>query len=156
MFSRSFLTGALAFALGLGASAGDKLSSNQLKLLHDPGGWEYIKISNSDSGFQTEHTCFDGIPDPQQCSGVMKFTPHNTFVQKIHIHGQTLQRHGKYQLGGKQLALFDELGTKDGPYTLDLNEQNNHLVLQMPQVRIELELEEQYRKDRRPDKQPPD
>jgi hypothetical protein len=49
----------------------DVLSAHQPKMLQDPSGWEYIKIPDVDNGIQTEHTCFDGHPHPQQCSGTL-------------------------------------------------------------------------------------
>lgn len=138
---------ALAFAVQVGAHNG--LSTDELNLLQDSGGWEYLSMSDSDDGVPTTHTCFDGTPHPEQCSGTLGLTAGNTFVQNVHIHGQDIQRRGNYQLDGNQIAFFDELGTKDGPYTLELNSQNKSLVLKMPQVRIELELEKQYKADRK-------
>ncbi len=129
--------------------AGGFLNSDELKLLQDPGGWEYISVSDSDNGVQTQHVCFDGHPHPQECSGTLTFTASNTFVQNVHIHGQTVQRHGTYELNDDQLSLFDELGTKDGPYTVHADVQKKSLVLETPEVRIELELEKQYREDLR-------
>ncbi len=123
------------------------LSSDELKMLQDPGGWEYVTVSDADAGIQTEHVCFDGRPHPETCSGTLTLTPGKTFVKSVHIHGQTVDRHGTYRLDGNQLAFFDEFGTEDGPYTLDLNTQTKHLILSMPQIRIELELESQYRED---------
>ncbi len=143
----------LTFALHL--CGRDGLTDDELKMLQDPGGWEYITVSDSDNGVQTTHTCFDGQPHPQECSGTLTLTTGKTFVQNVHIHGQTVQRHGTYELTGKQLAFYDELGTKDGPYTLDLNTQTERLVLVMPQLRIELELEKQFRDDLRNPKKPP-
>ena len=128
--------------------AQDVLSADELKMLQDPSGWEYIKISDVDNGIQTQHTCFDGHPHPQQCSGTLTFSAGTTFVQKTRIHGQTVQRHGTYQLDGNQLTFFDELGTKDGPYAVSINTQTKRLVLEMQPLRIDLELESQYRKDR--------
>ena len=155
MFPNRILTCSLAVvAAPFGLRAQGALADDQVKMFHDPGGWEYIKISDTDNGIQTQHTCFDGHPHPQQCSGTLTFSPSNTFVQKTHIHGQTYQRHGTYQLDGNQLTLFDELGTKDGPYTVDLNTQTKHLVMQMLPVRISLELQRQYRKDKQNQKPP--
>lgn len=124
------------------------LNNDELKLLQDPGGWEYIAVTDEDNGIQTKHTCFDGQPHPQECSGTLTLTSGNTFVQNVYLHGQRYQRHGKYGLSGDQLSLFDELGTKDGPYTVEINTQTKSLNLEMPQVRIELELEKEYRKQR--------
>lgn len=143
----------LAFAVPV--TARDTSNDDELKMLQDPGGWEYVTMSDSDDGVQTQHTCFDGLPHPQQCSGTLTLTAGKTFVQSVHIHGQTVQRHGTYQLDGKQLAFFDEFGTKDGPYTLDINTRTKHLVLEMRQVRVELELESQYREDAHGHKQQP-
>lgn len=125
------------------------LSSDQLKMLQDPGGWEYISLSmNQQNGFPTQHTCFDGRPHPNECSGTLVFKSDQTFTQSVKIQGKTVQRTGTYQLNGDQLAFFDELGTQDGPYKLTLNMQAKSLVLQMPQSRIELLLESEYRKNR--------
>ncbi len=135
----------LVFAAQIGARS---LSDDDLKMLEDPGGWEYLSMSDSDDGVPTTHTCFDGTPHPEQCSGTLAFSASNTFVQNVHIHGQGVQRHGTYKLDGDQLAFFDELGTKDGPYTVELNAQTKSLVLKMAQVRIEMMLEKEYKSNR--------
>ena len=127
--------------------AGD-LSSDELKMLQDSGGWEYVTMSrNEQNGFPTQHACFDGQPHPGQCSGTLVLTSGKTFSQNMRIQGKTVRRTGTYQLNGDQLAFVDELGTQDGPYTLTLNTQAKSLVLQMPQARIELLLESEYRKN---------
>lgn len=137
---------AAAFA---GASLAYGLSSDELKMLHDLSGWEYISLSmNEQNGFPTQHTCFDGRPHPDECSGTLVLKSDQTFTQSVRIQGKTVQRTGKYQLDGDQLTFFDELGTQDGPYKLALNTQAKSLVLQMPQSRIELLLESEYRKNR--------
>ena len=140
---------AVLFGLAVFLSGRGMLSQDELKLLQDPGGWEYITISDADAGIQTQHTCFDGQPHPDECSGTLTLNPDNTFVQQVHIHGKTVARHGRYELGGAQIAFFDEFGTKDGPYRLALDTQAKRLVLEMPQVRDELELEKEYKKQRR-------
>jgi hypothetical protein len=139
--------GLLAFVIQAGGRG--PLTDDELKMLQDPGGWQYVTISDTDSGVQTQHTCFDGKPHPQECSGTLTLTAGNTFVSSIHIHGQTVDRHGTYELDGKQLTLFDEFGTQDGPYALDINTHTKHLVLKLPPLRMELELESQYRQDMR-------
>jgi hypothetical protein len=155
MFAKEILTCALAFSgFPLSVAAQGALSDDQLKTLHDPGGWEYIKMGDVYNGLQVEHSCFDGHPHPEQCSGALTLNPGNTFVQKTRIYGQTVQRHGTYELDGNQLTFFDEFGTKDGPYALTINMQTKRLVLQTEAVRIDLELESQYRKDRQKQKQP--
>ena len=126
--------------------AGGTLNHDALQLLQDPGGWEYIKMSIPESGFQTAHVCFDGTPHPNECSGNLTLRADKTFVQQVRIKGQTVARHGRYELNGNQLAFYDELQTKDGPYSVDLNPQTKALVLSMPQIRIELELEREYKK----------
>ena len=134
---------ALAFTL-----SARSLSPDELKLLQDPGGWEYITISDNHAGIQTKHTCFDGQPHPDECSGTLTLNADNTFVQQVHIHGQTVARHGKYELDGDQIAFYDEFGTRDGPYRLMLDLLTKRLTLEMPQVRAELELEKEYKKHR--------
>jgi hypothetical protein len=126
----------------------DELNSDELKMLQDSGGWEYISMSrNERNGFPTQHTCFDGRPHPGECSGKLVLTSSNTFSQSVRIQGQTVTRTGTYQLDGDQLSFVDELGTQDGPYTLALNTQTKSLVLQMSQARIELLLESEYRRN---------
>lgn len=137
--------GLLAFAIEAGGRG--PLTSDELKMFQDPGGWQYITISDTDSGVPTQHTCFDGKPHPQTCSGTLTFTAGMTFVQSTHIHGQTVSRHGTYQLAGNQLTFFDELGTQDGPYALNINTKTKHLVLKLPPLRMELELQSQYKQD---------
>jgi hypothetical protein len=137
--------------LGLRLNADADLNGDELKMLQDSGGWEYITISDPDDGIQTKHTCFDGQPHPEECSGTLTLNPDNTFVQKIHIHGETVQRHGQYELSGKEIIVIDELGTRDGPYTLDINIESKQLSLQITQtagvlVRIDLKLEKEYKK----------
>jgi hypothetical protein len=123
-----------------------RLNDDALKMLHDPGGWEYVKMSNGETGFQTTHVCFDGTPHRDECSGNMLLRSDNTFLISVRIHGQVFNRRGKYDLKETQLAFYDEFGNLDGPYSVDLNTQTKALVLSMPQVRIELELEKEYKK----------
>ncbi|MBV9300578.1 MAG: hypothetical protein JOY53_00555 [Acidobacteriaceae bacterium] len=129
------------------------LNADETKILQDPGGWEYITISDADNGIQTKHTCFDGQPHPNECSGTLILNANNTFVEKVHIHGKTVERHGGYQLNGDEITFVDELGTSDGPYTMEVNTQTKRLVLQIKQaagtlVRSELELETEYKKQK--------
>jgi hypothetical protein len=115
------------------------LSDDQLKMLKDPGGWEYVEIDDSDAGIQTQHTCFDGKPHPDVCSGTLTLSSGgNTFVQKVTVHHQSVTRRGTYEIDGDQLAFFDEFGTKDGPYTVAIDPDKTSLSLRMPQLRMEL------------------
>ena len=140
------------------AFAPESLTDENLKLLQDSGGWEYVKVSQPaqpDGGFQTEHVCFDGQPHPRRCSGKLILRPDNTFTQQVTIQGKNVDRHGTYDLDDDQIAFFDEFGTRDGPYTLELNSESKRLVLSMPQVRLDLELESQYKDDLKKKKAPP-
>ncbi|MBV9038677.1 MAG: hypothetical protein JO182_29590 [Acidobacteriaceae bacterium] len=129
------------------ANGRNALNTDEMKMLQDSGGWEILSMSkNQVNGFPTQHPCFDGRPHPGQCSGVLILTKSNTFSQTVRIQGQSVKRTGTYQLNGDQLAFVDELGTQDGPYTLTLNAQTKSLILQMPQIRMELMLESEYRK----------
>ena len=131
------------FVLQTGASNG--LSPDQVKLLQDPGGWEYLVISDAGDGVPTVHTCFDGVPHPEQCSGTLAFSANNTFVKNIHLKGGTDQRRGTYQLDGNQISFVDEVGEKDGPYDMQVNLQAKSLTLQSQSLRMELELEKSYK-----------
>jgi hypothetical protein len=148
------------FLLVLRLDARADLNDDELKMLQDSGGWEYIAISDPDNGIQTKHTCFDGQPHPEECSGTLTLNPDNTFVQKVHIHGETVERHGQYELNGNQITLIDELGTRDGPYTLDIDVQSKQMSLQISQaagvlVRIELKLEKEHKKQLQDQKHQP-
>jgi len=144
----------LAWAYFALATTAVSSTQDELKLLQDPGGWEYITVSDQDAGIQTEHVCFDGQPHPRECSGKLILRPDNTFTQQVTIHGKSVDRHGKYELNDEQIAFFDEFGTRDGPYTLQLSVDSKTLVLSMPQVRLELELESQYKEEARQKKAP--
>ena len=140
----------LLFLICASLSASDTFNEDQLKMLHDSGGWQYIEVSDSDSGMQVTHTCFDGHPHPDTCSGTLTLKDDQTFQQDVVIHGESVQRHGKYELDGDQLAFFDELGTRDGPYTAELDVAGKSLILKMPQVKIVLELEKEYKRGTAP------
>jgi hypothetical protein len=130
-------------------SAFSTLDRDQLKMLQDPAGWEYLKMT--DNGMQTDHDCFDGKLHPDTCSGRLTFSTDNKFIQEVKIQGQAVPRHGTYTLEDDQLALFDELGTRDGPYTIQVDTQTKSLVMDMPQVHIELVLHKSLRDKKRKD-----
>ncbi len=140
-----FLASALPLLFVVPLSAWQDLTHQQVKLFQDPGGWEFITVTDPDSGIQTTHTCFDGKPHPKTCRGTLTFSRDNKFVKNIYIHGQQVPRHGTYQLSGNQLVLYDELGTRDGPYTIALDVAKSQLTMDMPQVHIALMLEHAYR-----------
>ena len=133
-----YLSIALLYVAAARLGAHDDLNDDQLKLLKDPGGWEYVEIEDSDAGIQTEHTCFDGKPHPDVCSGTLTLSSGNTFVQKVTVHHQSVARYGTYEIAGDQLAFFDEFGTKDGPYTVVIDPDKSSMSLRMPQVHMEL------------------
>jgi hypothetical protein len=128
-------------------SAFDDLTADQAKLLTDAGGWEYTKLSDH-SGVPTEHVCFDGSPHPNECSGSLTLVDNGTFVQQVVISGTSVDRHGNWKRDGDQIAFFDEFGTQDGPYTAEINAVTKTMVLSMPQVRMELTLETEYKKQK--------
>jgi predicted dithiol-disulfide oxidoreductase (DUF899 family) len=59
------------------------LDRDDVKLLQDTSGWEYVTVSDEDSGFKTDHVCFDGQPHPGQCSGTLTFRADKTFTQQV-------------------------------------------------------------------------
>ncbi|HEX4750421.1 MAG TPA: hypothetical protein VH302_12830 [Bryobacteraceae bacterium] len=134
-------------AAALCLAAAPSFSSDDLKLLQDPAGWEYVTVSDQDDGIQTEHVCFDGQPHPGQCSGTLTMRDDKTFTQSVSIHGQSVARHGTYEVQADQISFFDEFGTRDGPYSAQLNADTKMLILSMASVRMELELASQYRED---------
>jgi hypothetical protein len=150
----SVLSAGAAIAL-VAFAAKDSLSKEDLDILQDPGGWEYVAVSDQDAGIQTQHVCFDGQAHPGQCSGRLTLNPAKTFLQQVTIHGQNVDRHGTFEIEDRQISFFDEFGTRDGPYSLQLNPDTKTLVLSMPQVRLELELESQYKDDLAKKKAPP-
>jgi hypothetical protein len=129
-------------------------TADELKMLHDPGGWEYITVSEPEGGIQTTHTCFDGKPHPEECSGKLILRSDNTFSKQVFIRHQEVSRTGTYKLDGDRIAFFDEFGNQDGPYTIHLDTKSKLLTLDMPQLHIELELEKQYREDVKKNRKP--
>jgi hypothetical protein len=132
--------------LAIPLSAFDDLNQDQVNLLKDSGGWEYTKLSDDSSGVPLEHTCFDGAPHPDQCRGSLTLDREDKFVQQVVIEGKAVDRHGSYKLDSDQLAFFDEFGTRDGPYTVEIDPVKKTMVLSMPQIRMELTLESEYHK----------
>ena len=127
-------------------SAFDDFAPDQLALLQDSGGWEYISMNDSQDGFPTQHVCFDGQPHPDQCSGKLTLTGSNAFVQEVAVHHQTVTRHGTYELNGNQLAFFDEFGTRDGPYTINIDSVGKFMTMDLPPTKVKLQLYKEYRK----------
>lgn len=138
----------LLVLISIPLSAFEDLNNDQLKLLKDGGGWEYTKLSDS-TGVPTEHVCFDGTPHPDDCSGNLRLSDDEKFIQQTVIAGRAVNRSGTYKLDGDQLAFFDEYGTRDGPYTVEINTDKKTLVLSMPQIRMELTLESELRKQKK-------
>jgi hypothetical protein len=143
------LTAVSLCLLALPLSAFDDLNQEQVKLLQDSGGWEYTKLSDDTSGFPTAHTCFDGTPHPSSCSGNIRLDTDKKFNMNVTIEGQSVSRHGDYNLDGDQLAFFDEFGNRDGPYTVEIDAKEKTMVLHMPQIRMELTLEKEYRRKKK-------
>jgi hypothetical protein len=125
------------------------LSQDDIALIQEPGGWEYLSITDADNGFKTTHVCFDE-KGRGPCHGTLLFAKDGTFAQDVSVHGQTLHRQGKYELSDAGAVFYDELGTKDGPYTLTLDRTDSLLTLETVQagvtIRMTLELEREFRK----------
>jgi hypothetical protein len=140
------LFAAALMALPLRISAEDTLGTEKVALLQDSGGWEYVSMDDTDNGFPTQHNCFDGAPHPDTCDGKLTLTRQNRFLQQVSIHHQTVTRHGTYELKGNQLAFYDEFGTRDGPYTINIDTDKKMMSMDMPQVKVRLMLYKEYRK----------
>ena len=76
-------------------------------------------------------------------------TVGKTFRQLLKVQGEAVERHGIYGLSGDQIAFFDELGTKDGPYTIAIDTSSKKLKISMRQVNVELMLEKEYREQQK-------
>lgn len=139
-------TPALLLLVALSANA---LPPDGLAILQDPGGWEYMTITDTDNGFETQHVCFDP-KSSGQCHGNLLFRPDNTFRKSIKVHGADVDRGGTYQVNGNNILFLDEFDNKDGPYTAQLNMETKTLVLEMVQAgvhfRMELLQEKEFQK----------
>ena len=109
-------------------------------MLQDPGGWEYMTITDADNGFETQHVCFDP-KTPGQCSGNLLFRTDNTFKKSMKVHGAVFDRGGSYQVDGNNILFLDEFNNKDGPYAAQLNQVNKTLVLEMVQAGVHFRME---------------
>lgn len=113
------------------------LDDDQLKLLHDPQGWQYVSIFDHDNGVQMQHQCFvEGSPSMGACRGMLFLPSDGHFTQTVSVHGSTLERHGTYSLDGDQLTFQDELGTKDGPYAVTVNPDEKTMRISMQQAGV--------------------
>ena len=160
MFRFWFRAAVICF-LGLAAElqADSSLTENQLKMLQDPQGWEYIALLDQDNGVPMKHDCFiQGEPGAGGCRGTLILSSDNHFTQKVFAHGGTLERHGTYELNDDQITLKDELGTSDGPYQIQLNTNKKSLEISMRQAGVlvgaDLVLESEYHKAKDKGKQP--
>jgi hypothetical protein len=116
------------------------LTPDEMKLLQDSGGWEYMSITDADNGFETHHVCFDPAT-PSTCKGNLLFRPDMTFTMSMQVHGQTVNRAGTYQVDGGDIVFVDEFNNKDGPYTAELNPETKTLVLGMVEAGVHLRME---------------
>jgi hypothetical protein len=134
------------------------LTSDELKLLQDPGGWEYMTITDADNGFETQHVCFDP-KSPGKCSGNLLFRQDNTFKQSMKVNGETIDRGGTYQVDGNSILFLDEFNNKDGPYTAQISPEAKTLVLETVQAgvhfRMELLQEKEFRRQQEQRKKSP-
>ena len=126
------------------------LSADDTGLLQDAGGWEYLSIGNANNGFKTSPVCFDEQKGRGGCRGTLFFRKDGSFAQNIAAEGKNLRRHGTYEINDDGLVFVDELGTKDGPYSIDLDHANSILTLETVQAGVtiwtRLQLEKEFRK----------
>lgn len=151
-FHSLLLASSIALFLGLPRLALAELSEEQLSLLHDPGGWEFIAVFDKDNGVSMHHQCFaEGEPKPSECNGTLILKSDHTFSESIFMHGFTARRHGTYQLDGDQFTLFDEFGNQDGPYTMRIDPEKQTMRYSTTQAGVTLGadfvLVRKYKKD---------
>ena len=125
------------------------LNRDQTDMLEDSGGWEYLTITDANNGFETQHVCFDE-KGRGQCTGRLLLRKDGTFLQSVSGHGKSMDRHGTYTLDADDLTFSDELGTKDGPYTVKLDVPSSTLEIATTQagvtIKVRLMLEREFRK----------
>jgi hypothetical protein len=125
------------------------LTQDQLDMLHDSGGWEYLVITDAGNGVQTQHVCFDQ-KGRGPCTGKLILHDDGTFNQIVTGFGKSMNRHGTYTLDGDNMTLVDELGTKDGPYSVKLDVPSSTLEIATVQasvtIKVQLMLEREFRK----------
>ncbi|HXE15077.1 MAG TPA: hypothetical protein VN633_23335 [Bryobacteraceae bacterium] len=143
----------LVLFLGLPHPARADLSQEQLSLLHDPGGWEFLAVFDKDNGVSMQHQCFaEGEPKPSECNGTLILKSDDTFSESIFMHGFTARRHGTYKLDDDQLTLFDEFGNSDGPYTVQIDPKKQTMRYSTTQAGVTLGasfvLVRKYKKER--------
>ena len=140
--------------------AAQPLSRDDMRLIQDPGGWEYISITDSNNGFKTDGACFTGHTKGP-CQGSLTFHSDGTYSQVVNVSPKSVNRQGKYEISGSDLTLYDALGTKDGPYTIALDQGSHTLTLEMVQasvvlhIKLELESSVHRRQSSTPDAKAP-
>jgi hypothetical protein len=118
-------------------------------MFRDPAGWEYLTLSESNNGFQTQAACFDKA-FTGACKGDLLFRSDGSFRQNVSAHGRSMHRGGHYQVQDYDLIFWDEHETKDGPYRVTMNLDQKTMTLETTQagvgVKIELMLESEFKK----------
>ncbi|HEX6544931.1 MAG TPA: hypothetical protein VF023_01405 [Bryobacteraceae bacterium] len=152
-FRSLLLAASFAAFFGLSRPAQAGLSQEQLSLFHDPGGWEFIAVFDRDNGVSMHHQCFaEGEPKPSECNGTLILKSDDTFSESIFMHGFTARRHGTYKLDDDQLTLFDEFGNSDGPYTVQIDPEEQTMRYSTTQAGVTLGadfvLVRKYKKER--------
>jgi hypothetical protein len=125
------------------------LTHDELSMLRDADGWEYISISDPGNGFQTQAACFDS-ERTGACEGTLIFREDNSFTQTISAQGKTMHRGGTYKLDDHNVTFVDEHGTEDGPYSLKIDLDAKTLMVDANRagvgVHMELLIEKVFKK----------
>jgi hypothetical protein len=125
------------------------LTPEQVDMLEDGGGWEYLTITDANNGFETQHVCFDE-KGRGQCTGKLLLRKDGTFLQTVTGHGKSMDRHGTFAIDGDAITFADEFGTKDGPYTARIDVPSSRLEIATTQagvtIKVRLMLEREFRK----------
>ena len=122
------------------AEGREMLNHEELAMIQDPGGWEYMVISDPNNGFQTQAACFDS-QRTGACEGKLFFRSDGTFLQTITAHGRSMHRGGTYKFDDHNVTFFDEHGTSDGPYTLKVNPQAQTLTVDATRAGVGVHME---------------
>jgi len=139
-------------ALVIGVEEAAALTRDELKLVQDSGGWEYLTMTEVNNGFATQANCF-AKAFTGECKGTLIFRPDQSFRQDVSAHGKGMHRGGHYEIQGQDLTFWDEHETKDGPYHITINADEKSMTLETTQagvaVKIELLLESEFKRQLR-------
>jgi hypothetical protein len=133
----------------LAAGAMIALTADETAMVQDPGGWEYLTITDANNGFDTQAVCF-AKEFTGECRGTLLFRTDNTFRQDISAHGRSMHRGGLYEINDDEITFWDEHDTQDGPYSISINSEEKTMHIEATHAgvatKMDLMLESEFKK----------